>query len=173
MNLIALYFTTAIFHFTYFLFLKKSVLCVCLFIFVLFCVFTFYHISLTSSLRVLSPGLIIDFPIIPSSVAQFVPALLTKVRGYESSCQKLGGKFIYSKYVHLEYLCTFLSSVASCVRRISRSFCTIKWVWSSQAYFIHNSLFLVDSFNCPRAEKWRLTSFKRLPRNFSSIIWIP
>lgn len=115
----------------------------------------------------------IDFPIIPSSVAQFVAALLTKVRGYESSCQKLGGKFIYSKYVHLEYLCTFLSSVASCVRRISRSFCTIKWVWSSQTYFIHNSLFSVDSFNCPRAEKWRLTSFKRLPRDFSSIIWIP
>lgn len=128
MNLIALYFTTAIFHFTHFFFLKKSVLCVCLFIFVLFCVFTFYHISLPSSLRVLSPGLIIDFSIIPSSVAQFVEALLTKVRGYESSCQKLGGKFIYSKYVHLEYLCTFLSSVASCVRRISRSFCTIKWV---------------------------------------------
>lgn len=127
MNLIALYFTTAIFHFTHFLKIK-SVLCVCLFIFVLFCVFTFYHISLTPSLRVLSPGLIIDFPIIPSSVAQFVEALLTKVRGYESSCQKLGGKFIYSKYVHLEYLCTFLSSVASCVRRISRSFCTIKWV---------------------------------------------
>lgn len=118
-------------------------------------------------------GLIIDFPIIPSSVAQFVAALLTKVRGYESSCQKLGGKFIYSKYVHLEYLCTFLSSVASCVRRISRSFCTIKWVWSSQAYFIHNSLFLVDSFNCPRNEKWRLTSFKRLPKDFSSIISIP
>ena len=118
-------------------------------------------------------GLIIDFPIIPSSVAQFVAALLTKVRGYESSCQKLGGKFIYSKYVHVEYLCTFLSSVASCVRRISRSFCTIKWFWSSQAYFIHNSLFLVDSFNCQRAEKWRLTSFKRLPKDFSSIIWIP
>lgn len=128
MNLIALYFTTAIFHFThFFFFFFKSVLCVCLFIFVLFCVFTFYHISLTSSLRVLSPGLIIDFSIIPSSVAQFVEALLTKVRGYESSCQKLGGKFIYSKYVHLEYLCTFLSSVASCVRRISRSFCTIKY----------------------------------------------
>ena len=86
---------------------------------------------------------------------------------------KTWGKFIYSKYVHLEYLCTFLSSVASCVRRISRSFCTIKWVWSSQAYLIHNSLFLVDSFNCPRAEEWRLTSFKRLPRDFSSIIWIP
>ena len=151
----------------------------CLFVyfcFVLFCFFfffTFYHISLTSSLRVLSPGLIIDFPIIPSSVAQFVEALLTKVRGYESSCQKLCGRFIYSKYVHLEYLCTFLSSVASCVRRISRSFCTIKWVWSSQAYFIQNNLFLVDSCNCPRAEKWRLTSFKRLSRDFSSIIWIP
>ena len=128
MNLIALYFTTAIFHFTHFFFFFKSVLCVCLFIFVLFCVFTFYHISLPSSLLVLSPGLIIDFSIIPSSVAQFVEALLTKVRGYESSCQKLGGKFIYSKYVHLEYLCTFSSSVASCVRRISRSFCTIKWV---------------------------------------------
>lgn len=149
---------------------------VCLFLFcfiLFFFFFTFYHISLTSSLRVLSPGLIIDFPIIPSSVAQFVEALLTKVRGYESSCQKLCGRFIYSKYVHLEYLCTFLSSVASCVRRISRSFCTIKWVWSSQAYFIQNNLFLVDSCNCPRVEKWRLTSFKRLSRDFSSIIWIP
>lgn len=130
---------------SFYSFFKNKISLVCLFVyfcFVLFCVFAFYHISLTSSLRILSPGLIIDFPIIPSSVAQFVEALLTKVRGYESSCQKLGGKFIYSKYVHLEYLCTFLSSVASCVRRISRSFCTIKWVWSSQAYFIHNSLFI-------------------------------
>ena len=142
--------------------------CLFLFCFILFCFFFYILPHFVNFL-----GLIIDFPIIPSSVAQFVEALLTKVRGYESSCQKLCGRFIYSKYVHLEYLCTFLSSVASCVRRISRSFCTIKWVWSSQAYFIQNNLFLVDSCNCPRAEKWRLTSFKRLSRDFSSIIWIP
>ena len=128
MNLIALYFTTAlILHFKNFF--KISLVCLFVyFCFVLFFFFTFYHISLTSSLRVLSPGLIIDFRIIPSSVVQFVEALLTKLRGYESSCQKLGGKFIYSKYVPLEYLCTFLSSMASGVRRSSRSFCALKWV---------------------------------------------
>lgn len=107
MNLIALYFTTAIFHFTYFLFFKKISL---VYLFVYFCfVLCFYilpHFVNFFIARFIA-GLIIDFPIIPSSVAQFVPALLTKVRGYESSCQKLGGKFIYSKYVHLEYLCTF------------------------------------------------------------------
>ena len=106
----------------------KKISLVCLFVYFCFvlCFYILPHFVNFFIARFIA-GLIIDFPIIPSSVAQFVAALLTKVRGYESSCQKLGGKFIYSKYVHLEYLCTFLSSVASCVRRISRSFCTIKW----------------------------------------------